>query len=107
MAFATIVVLLFLFNRMMNVISMMDNFGANVISTQGGTIMLQYMKDVAAAMMHIDSRSRQAEKQYSILNGSDHFSCAELQRTLFHGGSSGMDDVLFGVKPYADCENTS
>jgi hypothetical protein len=56
MAIATIAVLLFLFNRMMNVISMMDNFDANVISTQGGTMMPQYVKDVAA-MMHIDSHT--------------------------------------------------
>jgi hypothetical protein len=84
MAIATIVVLLFLFNRMMNVIFMTDNFDANVISTQGRTIMPQYMKDMMAAMMHIDSHSRQAEKQYSsIINGSDHSSCTELQRTLF------------------------
>jgi hypothetical protein len=56
---------------MMNVISMMDNFDTNVIST--------------------------GEKQYSIINGSDHSSCAELQRTLFYGRSSGMDDGLFGT----------
>jgi hypothetical protein len=41
MTMAIIVVLLFLFNRMMNVISMMDNFDANVISTQSWTIMPQ------------------------------------------------------------------
>jgi hypothetical protein len=56
------------------------------------------MKDMMAAMMHIDSHSRQAEKHYSsIINGSDHSSCAELQRTLFYGRSSGMDDGLFGT----------
>jgi hypothetical protein len=96
MAIATIVVLLFLFNRMMNVISMMDNFDANVISTQGGTIIPQYHMETVAVycgcMMNIT-----ADKHYFLIHGSDHSSCAELQRTLFYGGSSGMDDGLFGT----------
>jgi hypothetical protein len=95
MAIATIVVLLFLFNRMMNVISLMDNFDTNVISTQGGTIIPQYMETVAAyygCMMNIT-----ADKYYFLINGSDHSSCAELQKTLFYGESSGMDDGLFGT----------
>jgi hypothetical protein len=90
---ATIVILLFLFNRMMNVISMMDSFDTNVISTQGRTIIPQYMETVAFycdCMMNIT-----ADKHYFLINGSDHSSCAELQRTLFYGGSSGMDDGLF------------
>jgi hypothetical protein len=92
MTSATIVVLLFLFNRMMNVISMMDNFDANVISTQGGTSMPHFMTDMmAATMMHIDSHSRQALFDYQWQ--CDHSSCTELQRTLFYGRSSGMDDV--------------
>jgi hypothetical protein len=73
-----------------------DECHFQMFSSEGGTIMPQYMKDVAN-MMHIDSHSRQAEKQYFIINGSDHFSYAELQRTLFYGGSSGMDDGLFGT----------
>jgi hypothetical protein len=96
MAIATIVVLLFLFNRLMNVISMMDNFDTNVISTQGGAIIPQYMETVAVyygCMMNIT-----ADKHYFLINGSDHSSsCAELQRTLFYGGSSNMDDGLFGM----------
>jgi hypothetical protein len=38
--------------------------GFQMLSTEGGTIMPQYMKDVANMMHHIDSHSRQAEKQY-------------------------------------------
>jgi hypothetical protein len=47
MAIATIVVLLFLFNRMMNVISMMDNFDANAISPQEVTMLFESMNTVA------------------------------------------------------------
>jgi hypothetical protein len=41
---------------------------------------------------------RPAGQNYSIVNGSDHSSCAELQRTSFYGGSSGMDDGLVGTE---------
>jgi hypothetical protein len=44
-----------------------------------------------------EDHSKQAEKHYFIINGSDHSSCTELQRTLFYGRSSGMDDGLFGT----------
>jgi hypothetical protein len=60
MAIATIVVLLFLFNRMMNVISMMDNFDTNVISTQVGTLLYPYFEQVAVMM------SSAADQEHSI-----------------------------------------
>jgi hypothetical protein len=47
MTMATIVILLFLFNRMMNVISMMDNFDANAISPQEVTMLFESMNAVA------------------------------------------------------------
>jgi hypothetical protein len=46
MAIATVVVLLFLFNRMMNVISMMDNFDSNSISTQEATVLIAFIQHV-------------------------------------------------------------
>jgi hypothetical protein len=92
MTMATIVVLLFLFYRMLNVISMMDSFDANAISPQEVTMLLESMNAMAVMVMNLT-----ADKHYFIINGSDHSSCAELQRTLFYGGSSGMDDGLFGT----------
>jgi hypothetical protein len=48
MAIATIVVvLLLLFNKMMNVIFMMDNFDANAISPQEVTMLFESMNAVA------------------------------------------------------------
>jgi hypothetical protein len=43
------VVLLFLFNRMMNVISMMDNFDSNSISTQEATVLIAFIQHVTTA----------------------------------------------------------
>jgi hypothetical protein len=96
MAIATIVlVLLFLFNRTMNVISMMDNFDANVISPQEVTMLFESMDAVAVVVMNLTANKQ--KKHSFIINGSDHSSCAELQRTLFYGRSAGVDDGLFGT----------
>jgi hypothetical protein len=81
MAIATIVVLLFLFNSMMNVISMMDNFDSNSISTQEANMIIMFIQHVTTVMV----RNRTGP------------SSAELQRTFFYGGSSGMDVGLFGT----------
>jgi hypothetical protein len=62
MTIATIVVLLFLFNRMTNVISMMDNFDTNAISPQEVTMLFESMNAVAVVMMNLT-----ADKQKSII----------------------------------------
>jgi hypothetical protein len=62
MTMATIVVLLLLFNRMMNVISTMDNFDANAISPQEVTMLFESMNAVAVMVMNLT-----AEKQKSII----------------------------------------
>jgi hypothetical protein len=63
MAIATIVVLSFLFNRMMNVISMMNNnFDASAISPQEVTMLFESMNAVAVVVMNLT-----ADKQKSII----------------------------------------
>jgi hypothetical protein len=96
MAIATIVVvLLLLFNRMMNVISMMDNFDANVISPQEVTMLFESMYAVAPVVV----MNLTADKQKSIIFLSMAVTILPARncKGLFYGGSSGMDDGLFGT----------